>query len=140
MNGELATAGCMPEILAIEDVMRGMEQVEMPVKHHFIDGVYLRELFIPAGTLLTGKIHNKENFSILASGTLRITNGTDSIIISAPHVMSDKPGIKRMGYAETDVVFINVIKTDLTDIDEIEKELVSDTFSEFEQHVLGVMT
>jgi len=140
MSGELARVGCMPEILAIEDVMRGMKQVEMPVKHHFIDGVYLRELFIPEGTLLTGKIHNKENFSILASGTLRITNGTDSMIISAPHVMSDKPGIKRMGYAETDVVFINVIKTDLTDIDEIEKDLVSDTFAEFEQHVLGVMS
>ena len=130
----------MPQILAIEDWMRNLPQVEMPVKHHFINGVYLRELFIPAGTLLTGKIHNKENFSILAQGTLRITNGTESKIISAPYITSDKPGIKRMGYAETDVVFINVIKTDLTDIDEIEKELVSENFTEFEQHVLGVMT
>jgi len=133
MNSELAKAGNMPQILEMEAFMRELPQVEMPVKHHFIDGVYMRELFIPAGTLLTGKIHNKENFSILASGTLRITNGTDSMIISAPHVMSDKPGIKRMGYAETDVVFINVIKTDLTDIDEIEKELVSETFEQYEQ-------
>jgi len=135
----LAMAGNMPQILEMEAFMRELPQVEMPVKHHFIDGVYMRELHIPAGTLLTGKIHNKENFSILASGTLRITNGTDSMIISAPHVMSDKPGIKRMGYAETDVVFINVIKTDLTDIDEIEKELVSETFEEFEMKRLELV-
>jgi len=139
MNSNLAKTGNMPQILEIESIMRGMEQIEMPVKHHFINGVYLRELFIPAGTLLTGKIHNKENFSILASGTIRITNGTDSMIISAPHVMSDKPGIKRMGYAETDVVFINVIKTDLTDIDEIERELVSETFEEYEMKRLELV-
>jgi hypothetical protein len=114
-----------------------MQQVEMPVEHYFIDGVYLRSLKIPAGTLLTGKIHNKENFSILASGTIRITNGTDSKVISAPYVMTDKPGIKRMGYAETDVTFINVIKTDLTDIDEIERELVSETFEDYEMKRLG---
>jgi hypothetical protein len=137
MISELAQAGCMPSILALESVMRGMQQVEMPVEHYFIDGVYLRSLKIPAGTLLTGKIHNKENFSILASGTIRITNGTDSKVISAPYVMTDKPGIKRMGYAETDVTFINVIKTDLTDIDEIERELVSETFEDYEMKRLG---
>lgn len=138
MDSQLANN--MPAILAIEDVMRGMEQVEMIVKHHHIEGVYLRELHIPSGTLLTGKIHNKENFSILASGTIRITNGTEAMVISAPYVMADKPGVKRMGYAETDVVFINVIRTDLTDIDELEKELVSDTFEEFEQKRLGAIT
>jgi len=139
MSSELANQGAMPAILALQDLMMGMEQVDMPVKHHQIKGVYCRELFIPAGTLLTGKIHNKENISILVQGTIRITNGTDFMIISAPHVMIDKPGIKRMGYAETDVVFINVLSTELTDIDEIEKELVSDTFEEYEMKRLGVI-
>jgi len=139
MTSELAKSGNMPTILALQEIMAGMEQVEMPVTHHQIEGVYMRELFIPAGTLLIGKIHNKENFSILASGTIRITNGTDSKIISAPHIMKDKPGIKRMGYAETDVVFINVLRTDLTDIDEIEKKLVSDTFEQYEQQRLEVI-
>ena len=126
----------MPNILAIEKHLLTMEQVDCPVTHYHIEGVYLRSMFIPAGTLLTGKIHNKENFSILASGTLRITNGEMSKVITAPFVMTDQPGIKRMGYAETDCTFINVMRTDLTDIAELEKELVSDTFEEYEQRRL----
>jgi hypothetical protein len=95
-------------------------------------------MFIPAGTVLTGAIHNKENISILAQGTIRITNGTESKLISAPYIMVDQPGIKRLGVSETDVTFINVWRTDTTDLDEIEKEIRSDTFEEYEQKLLGV--
>jgi Glu-tRNA(Gln) amidotransferase subunit E-like FAD-binding protein len=50
--------------------------------------------------------------------------------------MVDKPGVKRIGYAETDVTFITVHKTSNTEIDDIEDELVSDTFEEYEQQLL----
>jgi hypothetical protein len=93
-------------------------------------------MFIPAGTILTGKIHNFENIAILAQGTIRISNGTESYVISAPHVMVDKPGVKRIGYAETDVTFITVHKTVNTEIEAIEKELVSATFEEYQQQLL----
>ncbi|MGZ5053319.1 MAG: hypothetical protein ACXWAT_00090 [Methylobacter sp.] len=136
---DLALAGNMPQILELEKIILSCEQVELPVKHHHIQGVYVREMFIPAGTVLTGKIHNKENISILAQGTIRVTNGTDSMRITAPHVMVDQPGIKRLGYAETDVTFINVLRSDKTTVEELEKELVSDTFEEYEQQkLLGV--
>lgn len=137
MTSELAKQGNIPTILEVEKQLLTMEQVEMPVTNYHIEGVYCRSLFIPAGTLLTGKIHNKENISILAQGTIRLTNGTDSKIISAPYIMVDQPGIKRMGYAETDVTFINVMRSDLTDIADLEKELVSDTFEEYEQRRLA---
>jgi len=128
--------GNMPEILRIEQELLKLPQAECPVTHYHIDGVYARSMFIPAGTLLTGKIHNFENIAILAKGRLRITNGTDSYIISEGHIMVDPPGIKRLGYAETDVVFITVHRTDNTEIDAIEDELVSDTFEEYEQQLL----
>jgi len=132
----LAMLGNMPEILRIEQELLKLPQAECPVTHYHIDGVYARSMFIPAGTLLTGKIHNFENIAILAKGRLRITNGTDSYIISEGHIMVDPPGIKRLGYAETDVVFITVHRTDNTEIDAIEDELVSDTFEEYEQQLL----
>ena len=137
MTNNLALAGDMPAILALEKILYAGIQVEMSVKHHHIEGVYCRELFIPAGTILTGKIHNKESISILAQGTIAITNGTDSRVINAPHVMVDKPGIKRLGHSITDCVFINVLRTDETEIDAIEKELVSDTFEQYEQQRIG---
>lgn len=132
----LAQLGNMPEILRIEQGILSMPQVDCPVQHYQIEGVYARSMFIPAGTILTGKIHNFENIAILASGTIRITNGTESYILSAPHIMVDKPGVKRLGYAETDVTFITVHRTDNTEITAIEDELVSATFEEYEQQLL----
>jgi hypothetical protein len=134
----LATQGNMPAILALEKIILTLKQVECPISHYQIDGVYCRSMFIPAGTVITGAIHNKENISILAKGTIRITNGTESKIISAPYIMVDKPGIKRLGVSETDVTFINIWRTDTTDLDEIEKEIRSETFDEYEQKLLGV--
>jgi hypothetical protein len=133
----LALQGNMPEILALEKIILTLEQVECPISHYQIEGVYCRSMFIPAGTVITGAIHNKENISILAQGTIRITNGTDSKLISAPYIMVDQPGIKRLGVSETDVTFINIWRTDTTDLDEIEKEIRSDTFEEYEQKLLG---
>lgn len=132
----LAMLGNMPEILRIEQELLKLAQVDCPVTNYQLNGVYARSMFIPAGTLLTGKIHNFENIAILAKGRLRITNGTDSYIISEGHIMVDPPGIKRLGYAETDVIFITVHRTDNTEIDAIEDELVSDTFEEYEQQLL----
>jgi len=132
----LAELGTMPEILRIEKEMREFPNLTLPVEHYQIDGVYVRSLFLPAGTLLTGKIHNFENIAILAQGTIRLSNGTDAYVLTAPHIMVDNPGVKRIGYAETDVTFITVHKTANTEIDDIEKELVSDTFEEYEQQRL----
>jgi len=132
----LAELGTMPEILRIEQELLQMPQVELPIEHYQIDGVYARSMFIPAGTILTGKIHNFESIAILAKGRIRITNGTESYIISEGHIMVDKPGVKRLGYAETDVIFITVHRTDNTEIEAIEKELVSATFEEYEQQLL----
>jgi len=132
----LAELGVMPEILRIEQEILKMPQVTLPVEHYQIDGVYARSMFIPAGTILTGKIHNFESIAILAKGRIRITNGIDSYIISEGHIMVDKPGVKRLGYAETDVIFITVHRTDNTEIEAIEKELVSASFEEYEQQLL----
>lgn len=126
----------MPDILAIEKILLACEQVELPIEHYQIKGVYVRSMFIPAGTVLTGKIHNTEHISILAQGTIRVCNGIDSKTISAPFIMVDQPGVKRIGYAETDVTFINVMRSDKTDIAELEAELVSDTFEQYEQLLL----
>jgi hypothetical protein len=137
---DLATLGTMPKILELETLMRTMPQVDSPAEHYHLSGVYCRSLFIPKGCLLTGKIHNHESIGILAQGTLRITNGETSTVVTAPYITVDKPGIKRLGYAETDCTFITVHRTDLDSIDAIEEALVSDSFEEYElktQQLIG---
>lgn len=105
---------------------------EMPVDHYQIKGVYCRSLFIPAGTVAVGKIHNSEHIAVLAQGTMRIFDDE----FTAPYVCVSPAGTKRAVYAVTDCTIINVIRTDLTDLTEIEAEAVSSTFEEFEEKKL----
>ena len=115
----------------IERVLKTLPQEHTQAEHYQLDGVYVRSLFIPKGYLLTGKIHNHESIGILAQGTLRISNGTECKIVSAPYITVDQPGIKRLGYAETDCTFITVHRTDKKEIEDIEDELVSDSIEEY---------
>lgn len=121
------------EMLALEQAILACPQVEMLVEHFQINGVYARSLFIPAGVVLTGKIHNTESIGILAKGMLRIFDGENYSEIHEGHIAIAKAGTKRIGYAVTDCVFITVHRTDKTDLAEIEDELTSMTFEEFEQ-------
>lgn len=138
----LAEQGNTPAILALEQVMlssfdQEALKAQTDTQHYQIRGVYVRTMFVPAGMLVTGKIHNFESIGILAQGTMRITNGETSALVSAPYIAVDKPGIKRLGYAETDCTFISVHRTDAEEITDIEDELVSDTFEEYEVKRLG---
>ena len=139
---DLALQGNTPVILAIEAMMKAnFDQVALKeqtgTEHYQIKGVYARSMFVPAGMMITGKIHNFESIGVLAQGTMRITNGETSVVVSAPYITVDKPGIKRLGYAETDCTFISIHRTDAEEIADIEDELVSDTFEEFEVKRLG---
>ena len=96
---------------------------EMPVEHTLIDGVYTRTLRIPKGTLLVGKIHLKECVNIVAKGDISVLTETGCGRFKAGHVAVSAPGIQKVGYAHQDTVFINVFRTDETDISKIEAEI-----------------
>ena len=139
---ELATQGNMPEILALESwIKSNVDQEEMlkttELNHYRIQGVYARELKLKAGTILTGKIHNFESMGILSQGRMRIYNSEGAKIVEAPYVTVDKPGVKRLGVCETDCTFVSIHRTDAETIEDIEDELVSDTFEQFELKRLG---
>lgn len=139
---DLATQGNMPEILALESWIKAnvdqealLETTEL--NHYRIPGVYARELKLKAGTILTGKIHNFESMGILSQGRMRILTSEGAKIVEAPYVTVDKPGIKRLGVCETDCTFVSIHRTDAETIEDIEDELVSDTFEQFELKRLG---
>jgi hypothetical protein len=106
-----------------------------PVKHSFCDGLYMREIFFPAGALVTGKIHNEDNFSFLMSGEMTMATEEGGIQeLKAPMAMTSLAGIKRAAYAKTDCVFITIHKNpeNNTDTKQLLKKITSDTFEQFE--------
>lgn len=97
----------------IEEELKKLGKAEWTTKHHFSDGVYTRETFIPKGTMLTGYRHKQETVSILASGVITVVTvdklgyAEDKGTLHAPMVLTTKAGIKKIGYAQEDTVFIN---------------------------------
>lgn len=106
------------------------EQREFDVQHTLIDGVYTRTLFIPKDSVLVGKIHLKECVNIVAKGDISVLTETGMGRFKAGHVAVSGPGIQKVGYAHEDTVFINVFRTDATDIEKIEAEIATTEYPE----------
>jgi len=123
------------KINVIEDEMRKHPQVDLPLKHYFSPGVYARELFIPAGTLLTGKIHKYMNLNILSAGEMAVMTGDEMKRVKAPFTVVSPPGTKRIAYAFTDCVWTTILGTEETDPDLIEDKFTASSEREYLEFV-----
>ena len=113
------------QIEALEHEMAKMPQAEgMHTEHFFVPGMYCRRLFRPAGTVIVGKVHKADHFFLCASGEIIAWSEKGMRHLKAGDVIESKPGTKRVTYAVTDAVGITVHKTELTDLDAIENELL----------------
>jgi len=121
-------------ILAIESAMLAMpeHQIEFEVRHHFAPGVYMRELHIPKGATLTGKIHKTEHMNILSQGELAVWTEDGMKVLRASTVIKSQPGTKRVGHALEDTVWITVHHNpdDSQDLAVIEERVIAKTFAE----------
>ena len=105
---------------------------DCPVTNHFAPGLYAREMFIPAETVLTGKIHKYANLSIMSKGALRLfmEDGTTKDV-RAPFTYVAPPGTRRAALALEDTVWTVIHATEETDVDEIERQVVAQTPAEY---------
>lgn len=121
---DFPTAPTYDQLKALEREIVKLPPVSCPVSHHFAYGVYGREMFIPAGTVLTGRIHRHETLNILLEGEITVTTAEGMQRITAPAVFVSPSGCKKAGYAHTDVRFMNVHGTKLTDVPSIEQKFI----------------
>tara|TARA_R110000772_G_scaffold4048_2_gene14326 strand:- start:2564 stop:2938 length:375 start_codon:yes stop_codon:yes gene_type:complete len=112
------------DIYKFQSLMQAGDTVELNVQHHFSDGLYARELFIPAGVCLVGALHKTRHMYMVVSGKCRVSSQYGNQEIVAPFMGETLPGTKRVIYAETDCVWVGFHPTDLTDIDQIAAEIL----------------
>lgn len=105
-------------------VLSAMPQIELPTTHFHLPGIYVRKMFVPAGTVLVGKIHKYPHLFICAMGEMDIVDDTGRHTVRAGDVVESPGGVKRAGHAITDCVCINIHRTDETDLEKIEEELI----------------
>lgn len=113
------------QILDIERYILQCPQVETPIRHYFSPGIYAREMFIPAGTVLTGAVHKTEHISLFVGDITVLTDGGMQRL-TGHHTFVSKPGAKRVGYAHSDTWCTGFFATNETDISKLESELVED--------------
>jgi hypothetical protein len=117
---------------ALEAALRQLPPADMPVKDYFSKGVYARELFIPKGTTLTGKIHKFENLNIMSKGDLSVMMEDGTVQrVQAPFTVVSPPGTRRAAYAHEDTIWTTIHGTDCTDVDEIESIFIAQTPAEY---------
>ena len=112
------------KVLRLEQEARKLPQVQLTTRHYFADGMYARELSRPAGTLIVGKTHKREHFYMVTHGAVAVVGDRGTEIYRALSILVSKPGTKRAVLALEDSVCVTIHRTDLTDLDEIEKVLI----------------
>lgn len=120
-------------IFQLEEQMKEHEQVEIPPTHRFINGMYMREITIPKGTLLTGRIHKFDHFDVMLSGDISVSSDDGTVKrLTGINIMEGKAGKKRAGYAHEDTRWITVHASPVRDGDEMYEFLTVGTFEELE--------
>ncbi|MFM2085827.1 MAG: hypothetical protein RLZZ237_696, partial [Pseudomonadota bacterium] len=115
-----------------DEMLASPNLVNLPFTETLVDGLYTRTLHIPKGCELVGKIHRKPCVNIVAKGDITIMTETGCLRVQAGYSVTSPAGIQKIGYAHEDTIFINVFRTDVTDITRIEEDLISESFEAFD--------
>ena len=104
-----------------------MPQVDCQTKHYFGPSIYIREVTMPAGSVVIGKPHKKDHMCVMLQGRMIIVNadGTRKELV-APMTFVGNAG-RKVAYILETTVFQNILATDETDIDVLENMLVDNT-------------
>lgn len=118
-------------------------QEELPVNHEFLDGVYMRTVFMKAGLIVVGKIHKQEHVAIISQGDAWVMTEDGLIRVTAPYTIKSKPGARRALYILEDMVWTTVHRSDETDLEKLEEQLIAKDFNdpllvEFEQKLRAI--
>jgi hypothetical protein len=128
---ELVASGAM---LPIEDLIK--------TAHHFTKrdpkygcGMYARELFIPKGGLIVGKIHKRPHLNIVLKGKISVLSEKGKHYFEAPCILPSNPGDKRIGYAEEDTTWLSIHITEHLgeeQLEAIENDVIAQNYEELE--------
>lgn len=128
------TPSMREKVLAIEAEMLKMPQVPMNEKHYFSQGVYAREITIPKGTVLTGKIHKYPQLNILSKGELSVLTEDGIKRVKAPFTVVSPAGTKRIAFAHEESVWTTIHGTEENDVEKIEKRFIAQDDAEYLEH------
>jgi len=110
----------------LEAAMQPMVRADCPVVHRFTPGLYIREITIPAGVLVTSMEHRFEHPFVISKGKIAVTSDNEGqVIYEAPYCGITKPGTRRALYAMETTVWTTFHPTDETDVEKIGEAILA---------------
>jgi hypothetical protein len=121
------------KVEALLPELRSLPQVDCDTQHYFGPSLYVRQVTMPAGSVIIGKSHKAEHMCVMLQGRMLIINedGSKTELV-APKTFVGTPG-RKVAYIMETTVFQNIFVTDETDIDKLENMLVDNAQPLLEQ-------
>jgi len=115
---EISSASTIEQL---EYQMSQMPDGYFPTEHLFLPGMYVRKIFMPAGSLITSMQHKTKHPFVIASGRLRVMDQVGVVEYEAPIVGVTEAGTKRVLYIYEDTTWItfHANPENITDADEM---------------------
>lgn len=121
-------------ILDFENAMRKLPNVMegdcFPLRHFFAEGMYVREISAPKGSLIVTKIHKFSHPCFVLKGDCSVLTEEGPKRITAPYYMITPAGTKRIVYVHEDTVWVTVHATKETDLVKIEEEVIAKDYDD----------
>jgi hypothetical protein len=114
----------------------GVRLIECPVTHRFEPGVYIREIFMPAGSFVIGHEHLTKHQNVILCGRAEVTAGGPKQTIVGPCVFESAAGVRKTLLVLEDMRWMTLHPnpTNERDIERLEDSLrvKSDSFQNYE--------
>jgi len=129
-NGDTIVAGTDDKPIVTDSKL-------VPIRHFFMDGVYVREMTMYKDTIVVGAIHKHLHMCFLLTGKITVVNEEETVDHIAPCFIVSTPGIKRVLYAHEDSIWYNTHKnpSNTEDVEELERDIVAISYKEYEEYI-----
>ena len=96
-----------------------------PVEHFFAEGSYGRQITMPKGLVVVGKIHKHSHVNVISQGHVMVFTEHDGLYeLKAPCTFVSKPGTKRVVLMLEETIWTTVHVTTSTNLADIEREVI----------------
>ena len=124
------------QIETLPDTIKvGPNDPRTPLKHSFCNGVYCREIFIPAGMIVVGRVHKHAHHNVLLEGDVSVLTEDGAKRIQGPLHMVSSAGTKRLLFTHSDTrwMTIHANPDNNTDVPKLESDICTWTYEEYDK-------
>ena len=109
-----------------------LQPVDFPLVHTFTEGNYARQMTIPKGSVIVGKIHRHAHLNFVMRGHVMVMTDEGVREIVGPCYFVSTPGTKRIVTAVEETVWVTIHPTNETDLAKIEADIIAPSFDDLQ--------